>query len=484
MPPPYAMKTDYDLFIDGRWVKPSAKFEVHIPYDGSLFATVPKASREEMGQAIAAAKKAAPAAAQLASHKRYEVLVKAATLMEQRTEDFARAIASESGKPIREARIEVGRSALTLSFSAEEARRNVGEMVPVEGHPGGANRMGFTLRMPRGVIAAITPFNFPLNLVCHKIGPAIAGGNTVVHKPASATPVCGYLLAELFADAGLPAGFLNTVSGGGGDVGDFLVAHPDVAMVTFTGSPPIGKHIRAMAGMKPVTLELGSNSAAIVDADADMKLTLDRCTLGGFAHSGQVCIHLQRIYVARKILGEFTEALRLRAAALRMGPPLDDASEITSLIDVPNAERVVGWIAEAVQDGARKLMGGERAGRATVTPAILTGTKPGMKAVADEIFGPVVCIEPFDTLEQAIGLVNATRFGLQEGVFTRDIVRALRAAQQIDCGGVMINDMPTYRADQMPYGGVKESGVGREGPRYALQEMTDTKTVIINLAGS
>ena len=478
------MKTDYDLFIDGRWVKPGARFEVRVPYDGAGFATVPKANREEVAQAIAAAKRAAPAAARLPSHKRHEILAKAAGLMQQRAEDFARAIACESGKPIREARAEVGRSALTLSFCADEARRNVGEMVPMDAHPGGADRLGFTLRMPRGVIAAITPFNFPLNLVCHKIGPAIAGGNTVVHKPASATPVCGYMLAELFAEAGLPAGFLNTISGGGSDIGDFLVAHPDVAMVTFTGSLEVGRHIRAVAGMKPVTLELGANCAAIVDADADMKLTLDRCAVGGFAHSGQVCIHLQRIYAARKIAGDFTDALRSRATAFRIGPPLDEASDITSLIDVPNAERVTGWIAEAVRDGAHKLMGGERAGRATVTPAILTGTQPGMRAVADEIFGPVVCVEPVDSIEQAVEMVNASRYGLQAGVFTRDIGRAMRAAQRIECGGVIINDVPTYRADQMPYGGVKESGIGREGPRYALQEMTDTKTVVINLTGT
>jgi acyl-CoA reductase-like NAD-dependent aldehyde dehydrogenase len=478
------MKTDYDLFIDGRWVKPSARFEVRVPYDGSIFGTAPKASREEVGQAITAAKKAAPAAAKLPSHQRHEILAKAAALMQQRTEDFARAIACESGKPLREARVEVGRSALTLSFSAEEARRNVGEMVPVDAHPGGTDRLGFTLRMPRGVIAAITPFNFPLNLVCHKIGPALAGGNTVVHKPASATPICGYMLAELFAEAGLPAGFLNTVSGGGGDVGDFLVAHPDVAMVTFTGSPEIGKRIRAVAGMKPVTLELGANCAAIVDADADLELALGRCAIGGFAHSGQVCIHLQRIYAAGKIAGDFTDALRSRVAALRIGHPLDEASEVTSLIDEPNALRVTGWIAEAVRDGARKLTGGERAGRATVTPAILAGTQPGMKAVADEIFGPVVCVETFDSIEQAVGMVNASRYGLQAGVFTRDLGRALRAAQRIECGGVMINDVPTFRVDQMPYGGVKESGMGREGPHYALQEMTETKTVVVNLAGT
>jgi acyl-CoA reductase-like NAD-dependent aldehyde dehydrogenase len=478
------MKTDYNLFIDGRWVKPGAKFEVRVPYDGAIFGTAPKANRAEVEQAIAAAKRAAPAAAKLPSHKRYEILMKAATLMQQRAEEFARVIASESGKPIREARGEVGRSAQTLIFSAEEAKRNVGEMVPVDAHPGGAERLGFTLRMPRGVIAAITPFNFPLNLVCHKVGPALAGGNTVVHKPASSTPICGYMLADLFAEAGLPAGFLNTISGGGGEVGDFLVAHPDVAMVTFTGSAEVGKHIRAVAGMKPVTLELGANCAAIVDSDADMELALGRCAIGGFAHSGQVCIHLQRIYVAGKTAGDFTDALRSRVTALRIGHPLDDASDVTSLIDEPNAVRVSDWIAEAERGGARNLIGGKRMGRATVTPAILSGTQPGMKAVADEIFGPVVCVEAFDSIERAVEMVNRSRYGLQAGVFTRDISRALWAAQQIECGGVMINDVPTFRVDQMPYGGVKDSGIGREGPRYALQEMTETKTVVINLTGA
>ena len=478
------MKTEYDLFIDGRWIKPGKRFDVRMPYDGSIVGTAPKATRAEVEQAILAAKKAAPAAARLSSYKRYEILMKAATSMQQRQEDFARAVASESGKPVKEARVEVARAAQTLIFSAEEAKRNVGEMIPIDAHPAGAERLGFTLRMPRGVIAAVTPFNFPLNLSCHKIGPALAGGNTVVHKPASATPISGYMLAELFAEAGLPAGFLNTVTGSGGEIGDFLVAHPDVAMVTFTGSAEVGKHIRAIAGMKPVTLELGANCAVIVDDDADIELALGRCAVGGFAHSGQVCIHLQRIYASQKIADDFTDALKARVAKLKIGHPLDETTDVTSLIDEPNATRVADWIAEAVRGGARTVIGGERVGRATVKPAILADTKPDMKIVAEEIFGPLVCVDKYTSLEQAVEMVNHSKFGLQAGIITRDINKALWAAQRIECGGVMINDVPMFRVDQMPYGGVKDSGVGREGPKYALAEMTETKVVVINLAGA
>jgi acyl-CoA reductase-like NAD-dependent aldehyde dehydrogenase len=337
--------------------------------------------------------------------------------------------------------------------------------------------------MPRGIVAAVTPFNFPLNLSCHKIGPAIAGGNTVVHKPASATPISGYMLAELFAEAGLPAGFLNTITGSGGEVGDFLVAHPDVAMVTFTGSAEVGKHIRSIAGMKPVTLELGANCGVIVDDDADIELALGRCAVGGFAHSGQVCIHLQRIYANQKIAGDFTDALKARVAKFKIGHPLDETTDVTSLIDESNAARVADWIAEAVQGGARTIIGGERVGRATVKPAIVADTQPDMKIVAEEIFGPLVCVDKYTSLEQAIEQVNHSKFGLQAGIITRDINKALWAAQHIECGGVMINDVPMFRVDQMPYGGVKDSGIGREGPKYALQEMTETKVVVINLAG-
>jgi acyl-CoA reductase-like NAD-dependent aldehyde dehydrogenase len=470
----------FDLWIGGVWKKASKYVPVATPYDGKCFAEVPESSASEMEQAIAAAAAAREKAASLVPFERYRLLMGAARKLEENHALFAETIALESGKPLREAKVEVDRSIQTLQFSAEEAKRVRGEMLVLDAHPAGKGRTGFTLRVPRGVIGCITPFNFPLNLVCHKVGPALASGNTVVVKPAEETPCSAFLLAMALAEAGCPDGFVNVAPGLGEVAGETLVKHRDVAMLSFTGSRAVGTHLRAIAGLKPVTLELGGNAAVVIDGDASWQEALDRFVIGGFSHSGQVCIHLQRIYAAGGArAGDVVDALAARAKALKIGHPLDESAEITSLIRVRDVERVGEWVGEAKRMGAAIAAGGERQGRSTYLPTVLADIKPGMKVSEDEVFGPVVGVAQVDTFEEAIAAANRTRYGLQAAVFTRDLEKALRAAERIEAGGIMINDVPTFRVDQMPYGGMKESGLGREGPQYACEEMTELKTIAI-----
>lgn len=471
----------FDLWIGGQWRKAKKQTAVSTPFDGKPFAEVPDGDAEEMAEAIAAAAAAREKARSLIPFERYRFLMAAAAKVEADAKLFAETVALESGKPLREAKAEVDRTVQTLQFSAEEAKRIHGEMLPLDAHPGGRGRTGFTLRVPRGVIGCITPFNFPLNLVAHKIGPALASGNTVVVKPAEETPCSAYLLAMALAEAGCPDGFVNVVPGLGEVAGEALVTHPDVAMVSFTGSRAVGKHIRAVAGLKPVTLELGGNSAVVIDSDYDWSEALDRFVVGGFAHSGQVCIHLQRIYCVAKSgrYRELVDALAARAQKLKVGHPLDESAEVTSLIRVRDVERVGATVGEAKSKGATLAAGGTRSGRATFAPTVVAGIAPGMKLAEDEIFGPVVGLAEAESFEAAIAAANRTPYGLQAAVFTHDLERALRAAERIEAGGVMINEIPTFRVDQMPYGGMKESGMGREGPRYACEEMTESKTIVI-----
>ncbi|MCX7016352.1 MAG: aldehyde dehydrogenase family protein [Candidatus Sumerlaeota bacterium] len=428
-------KDRYDLWIGGKYAKASRYDTVRCPYDGRPVGEVPKATLKELDAA--------------------------------------------TGKPIVEARGEVARAIQTLIFSAEEAKRIHGELVPLDAHPNGAGRFGFTLRVPRGVVAAITPFNFPINLACHKIGPAIAAGNSIVLKPASNTPRTGFLLADLFAEAGLPDGGLNVVSGSGGELGDPLVADRRVRMVTFTGSADVGRRILSTAGIKMVTLELGSNSAVVICDDANIEDALVPCVVGGYAHSGQVCISLQRIYADQRVYGDFLDAFKSRVEALKIGDPLDETSQITSLIRPEDADRSLEWIDEARAAGATIVTGGHKIGRATVVPTIIAHTKRDMKVIAEEAFAPLTTADSVGTLEEAIARVNDSALGLQAGIFTRDLDRALYAAHHMDAGGVMINDVPTFRVDQMPYGGVKDSGLGKEGPKYACEEMTCMKMIAV-----
>ncbi len=462
--------------IGGREVRTAESRPVELPYDGTPVGTIYIAAKEQVDMAIRAAVTAAPLMREMSLDERSTILRKAWQRLLETREEMAEAISSESGKPIREARAEVDRSAQTLLFSAEEAHRLRGEVVPMEAAPAGKGRWAMTMREPLGVIGAITPFNFPLNLAMHKIGPALAAGNAVVHKPASATPLSAIRMARIFEEAGLPPGALNVVTGPGGAIGDVLVADPRVAMITFTGSPDVGLRIRNLAGLKKVTLELGSNSAVIVEDDANLEEAVPRCVTGSFANSGQVCISVQRIFVNRKIAADFVERFVDRAEKLVIGHPLEAPTDISSLITANEAERVEGWISEAVDAGARLLTGGARR-RATVEPAVLADAPSGVRISCKEAFGPVVAINAYSTLQDAINRVNDSEYGLQAGIYTRDLQKAFTAAKCVHVGGFLINEVPTFRVDQMPYGGVKLSGTGREGPKYAVEEMSEPKLV-------
>jgi acyl-CoA reductase-like NAD-dependent aldehyde dehydrogenase len=470
------MTPDYPMLIDGRPVRTAVPKSVLTPYDQSPAGTIYEAGPAEVNAAIEAAQRAAPVMRALTRHERATILYKAHHLLIERKPQFAQTIAAESGKPIREARTEVDRGVMTLLFSAEEAHRLHGEEVPLDAHPAGRGKTGLVVREPLGVIAAITPFNFPLNLSLHKIGPALAAGNAVVHKPASATPITALILAQLFLDAGLPPGALNVLTGPGGTIGDALTFDTRVAMITFTGSPEVGQRIRNLAGMKRVTLELGSNSAVIVEPDADLALAAPKCVAGAFANSGQVCISIQRIYAHASIQTELVDRMAEAAARLHIGHPLEDATEVSSLITETEAKRVESWIGEAQTAGATLVAGGHRR-NATLDPAILTNVPAGSSLISREAFGPVVAVNAYYSLDEAIAMVNASDYGLQAGIFTRDIDKAFRAAREVHVGGFHINEIPAFRVDNMPYGGVKLSGTGREGPRYAIEEMTELKLI-------
>ena len=468
---------EYPMQIAGAPIRTSTPQTVELPYDGSAVATVYRATKKELDAAVAAAAAAAPVMREMTREERSAILRHVHQLMLERRDPLAWAIMSECGKPIREARVEVERASYTVLFSAEEAHRLAGEVIPMDASPAGKGHMAMMIREPLGVIAAITPFNFPLNLAMHKIAPALAAGNTVVHKPASATPLSAVMMAGIFEECGLPKGALNVVTGPGGELGDALVFHNDVQMVTFTGSPEVGQRIRNLAGMKRVTLELGNNSAVIIEEDANLDEAVPRCISGSFAHSGQVCISVQRIYAHRKIKNEFAERMAEGARKLVVGHPQDPATDISSLITVAEAERVESWLEEAVQAGAKLLTGGARH-RATIEPAVLADVPEHVRICRREAFGPLVGINGYDSLDEAIDRVNRSDYGLQAGIYTRDLEKAFRAARRVHVGGFMINEVPQYRVDQMPYGGVKMSGTGREGPRYAIEEMTEPKLIV------
>ena len=468
------------MFIGGKWVDGSNYMEVRSPYDNSLVGEVPLATPEDVNKAIEAAKKAFPIISSLPAHKRSEILEKTSDIIHAQREEFAKSISEESGKPIREARVEVARSFQTFKFAAEEAKRIYGETIPMDAAIGGEGRFAYVERIPLGVIACITPFNFPLNLVSHKVGPAIAAGNSVVLKPASATPITSLKLARVLEESGVPSGAFNVITGSGGTIGDLLVTDERIAMITFTGSAEVGKRIKQLAGMKRVTLELGSNSAVIVEEDGDMNQAVPRIVAGGFGNSGQTCISVQRVYVHKNIFKDFLSKLIPAVEKLKLGHPLSDDTDISSMISHKDAVRVIDWIEEAKRGGAKVLTGGEAKGN-TVKPTVLTSVKPDMKVSRMELFGPAIVVGEYNTLDEAISLVNNSTYGLQAGIYTKDLNKALLAARRLEVGGVMINDVPTYRADHMPYGGVKDSGSGREGLRYAVEEMTERKLVCIKL---
>ena len=469
------------MWIAGNPVRSGSRQAVELPYDGSTVGEIFRGTKEHVDDAVQAASAAFPVMREMSREDRAAILRRAHQKLRDSLETFAQLICAESGKPIKEARMEADRASWTLLFSAEEAHRLTGEVVPLDAHPGGRGRWAMTIREPLGVIAAITPFNFPLNLAMHKIGPALAAGNTLVHKPATTTPLSALALVQLFEECGLPKGALNVVTGSGGEIGDALVFHPGVAMVTFTGSPEVGVRMRNLAGMKRVTLELGSNSTVMIEPDADLNAAVPRCVSGAFAHSGQVCISVQHILVHDAVRAEFTERFLAATDKLVMGHPSDPATDISSLISVPEAERVESWIAEASRAGARLLTGGVRT-RASIAPAVLDEVPESVQLSCREVFGPAVAINGYEKLDDAIGRVNRSDYGLQAGIYTRDLEKAFAAARRTHVGGFMINEVPQYRVDNMPYGGVKMSGTGREGPRYAIEEMTEPKLITWNVS--
>ncbi|MGI8984976.1 MAG: aldehyde dehydrogenase family protein [Acidimicrobiales bacterium] len=451
---------------------------VRPPYESTEVGRVPRHAAGDVDRAVAGAGRALRDEP-LPAWRRAEILDAAARLLGERAESFARTIALESAKPIKTARIEASRAVSTFTFAAAEARRLTGEMVPIDAARVGEGRLAFTLRVPIGVVAAISPFNFPLNLVAHKLAPAIAAGCPVVLKPASQTPLTAIALAELLVgECGLPAGYLHVVTGPGGEVGDALVEHPDVAYVTFTGSSEVGWGIAAKAGRKKVALELGNNSPVIVEADGDWERAARTIAAAGFSHAGQSCVSVQRVYVAAAVADDFTSLLCELAGELVVGDPMDDATDVSALISTDDRDRVAAWIAEAVGQGAAVAAGGGmEAG--VLRPTVLTGVTPAMRVSRDEVFGPVVAVAAYDSLDVALRLADDTRYGLQAGIFTASLATALRAARELRFGTVLVNEVPTWRADQMPYGGVRESGNTKEGPAYAARQMTEERLVVI-----
>jgi acyl-CoA reductase-like NAD-dependent aldehyde dehydrogenase len=463
-------------YIGGEWVDTPDHDVVSLPYDGTPVGEVPRAGLDLLEKAIAAARKGFAVMRELSNYERADLLLRVADLIRRDLPEYTQIVCSETGKPIKEAKVEVERSLQTLVAAAHEARQLHGEVIPMEFAASGKGRMAMTVREPLGVIGCITPFNVPLNLALHKVAPALAGGNAVVHKPATKTPLSAVRLGRTMEEAGVPKGAYNVITGSGAQIGMALAEHPSVAMLTFTGSPEVGRTIKSRAGFKKVTLELGNNSAVIVEPGSDLNTAVSRSVQGAFSHSGQVCISVQRIFVQESIANEFVDRLKAGAEALQMGHPYEPSTDISSLIDEKEAVRIEQWIAEAVAGGAKVVTGGKRT-RATVSPAVLVDVPPACHVSCQEAFGPVVAVHPYDTLENAIERANATPYGLQAGIFTPDIQRAFQAARKLEVGGVMINDIPMFRVDHMPYGGVKESGTGREGPRYAIEEMTELKLI-------
>ena len=470
------------MYVGGQWIGTSETIEVRNPYDDAVIDTVPRATRADVERALASAERGARAMAKLTGHERARILLRAAELVAERKESLAQLISREEGKVIAEGRSEVLRAVDTLTASAEEARRIHGETVPLDAASHGASKFGVTIRVPCGVVVAISPFNFPLNLVCHKVGPAIAGGNAVIVKPATDTPLSALRLTEILLEAGLPPEGINALTGGGGEIGDLLVSDRRVRKITFTGSRDVGEHICRTAGIKRVTMELGSNAPVIVMPDADLDKVAAAVAATGYAYAGQVCISTQRVLAAGRVYGDFLDALTPRVERMTVGNPLDEKVAMGPMIKEKEAARVEEWVKEAVDTGARVVTGGTRTG-AVYAPTILADVKPSMRVSSDELFGPAVTVTPFTGIDEALALANDTNYGLAAGIFTENLEWAWKFVRETQAGNLHVNWGPQWRADIMPYGGLKESGFGKEGPAYAIEEMTELKMVVFHLAG-
>jgi acyl-CoA reductase-like NAD-dependent aldehyde dehydrogenase len=469
---------DRKLFVAGGWVETGDWIEVRSPYSGEVVGRVAKGGAGETRRAIDAAEQALHNP--LPAHKRAEILVKVVAGIARRHDEIARQISDEAGKPLKAARVEASRAMSTYTFAAVEARKLAGEMVPMDAAQAGEGKLAFTLRRPIGVVGAISPFNFPLNLVAHKLAPALAAGCPVVLKPATQTPLSALLLAELEDEAGLPPGWLSVVVGPSAEIGDVLVEDERVKALTFTGSGAVGWGLAARAARKKVNLELGNATPVIVTADADIEAAATAMAAHAFSFAGQSCISVQRLYVERPAYDRFVEAFLPKVEALKIGDPTDEETDVGPVIDEDARERILEWIAEARDGGAEILAGGEERD-GLIAPTVIAGASPELKVSCEEVFGPVVTVNAFDSLDEAIELANSTRYGLQAGIFTSRLDTAMRAGQELEFGGVIVNEAPTFRADQMPYGGVKDSGNTREGPAYAVRELTEERLVVIDL---
>ncbi|MGH3081024.1 MAG: aldehyde dehydrogenase family protein [Gaiellaceae bacterium] len=470
--------TQKRLLIAGEWVETGDWQEVRSPYSGEVVGRVAKAGVDETRRAIDAAEQAMREP--LPAHKRAEILVRVAGALGRRHDEVARLVSDEAGKPLKAARIEASRAMSTYTFAAVEARKLAGDVVPMDASQSGEGKLAFTLRKPIGVVGAISPFNFPLNLVAHKIAPALAAGCAVVLKPASQTPLSALFLAELEDEAGLPPGWLNVVVGPASEIGDALIEDERVKVITFTGSSGVGWKLRKRAPKKRVNLELGNSTPLIVEADADIEAAAAATAQHGFSFAGQSCISIQRVYIQRAVYDDFVRRLIPKVEALMLGDPAEEDTDVGPVIDEDARDRILAWIEEARAGGAEVLTGGELEGE-LIRPTVIADAGPDLKVSCEEVFGPVVTVNPYDSLEEALELANGTKYGLQAGIFTENVRSALRAAQELEFGGVTVNEAPTFRADQMPYGGVKDSGNTREGPAYSVREFTEERVVVLAL---
>ena len=469
----------HGFYLDGKWRDEGDIVEVRAPYDGAVVARVHQGRREHAEAAIAAAVKAFGTTRRLPAFERQRVLRRIADGIQHRKEEFSRMLAQEAGKPIKSARLEVDRAVFTFNVAAEETVRGYGEYLPLDWQQSTAGRWGIVKRFPVGPVAGIAPFNFPLNLVAHKVAPAIAAGCSMVLKPAPQTPLSSLLLAEVIQQAGWPDGGFNALLLSNEDAG-LLVRDDRIKLISFTGSTAVGWAIKANAGKKKVLLELGGNSGVIVHSDADLAYAADRCVTGSFSYAGQACISVQRILVEHSVYGKFVELFLAGVGKLKTGDPLDESCDVGPMIRESDAIRAYDWVQEAVRGGARLLCGGKRKG-SMMEPAVLTGTKPDMKVNCQEVFAPIVTVEPYNDFDSALREINNSAFGLQAGLFTRDAKLIFQAYEELELGGLIAGDVPTFRIDHMPYGGVKDSGLGREGLRYAIEEMTEPKLLVMNL---
>lgn len=471
------------MLIGGEWVDKDEKIEVIYPYTRKVIGTVPKGSEGDVYKAIERAKEGFKEISSLTAYERYEILMRAAQLLKEKAEEFAKTLVLEVGKTIKEARTEVQRAIQTLIFSAEEAKRINGETLPIDAHPNGRGKVGFYIRVPVGIVSAITPFNFPLNLSMHKVGPALAVGNAVILKPSERTPLTPLMLGEILLEAGLPPKALSVIPGYG-DVGKAMTTHPDVRVVSFTGSRKVGDIIARQVGIKKLVLELGSNSAIILHKDGDIDRAVEKTVQGGYTIAGQVCISVQRVFVHEDVYEEFLHRLKERITGLKVGDPMQEDTDLGPMIAPSELQRIQEWIDEAVQKGAKVETGSLKCAEdeTVFSPTIVSLVPEDTKLFKEEAFAPVVAVNPYKEIDEAIRWVNSSDYGLQVGVFTKDIQTAWKCIREIEAGGVLINEGPTFRADHMPYGGMKYSGIGREGPKFAIEDYTEIKTVIFDLS--